>query len=439
MLGIFRKGAEGGRIVPIDKGADREWLVAPGATHGAKDGELVEAEQAGPKGRLGLPQARVRGAAGRSVRAQGRVADRDPPARHPRRFPRRRHGRGRRDEARGPEGPRGPARPAARHHRPRPMRATTTTPSGPMPTTTRRTRAATSSGSPSPTSPITSGRAPRSIARRASGAIPPISPTGWCRCCPTGCRATSARCTRACRAPASRCGCRSTPAGDKIGHRFVRGLMRSAASLTYDEVQAAQDGAPNDRSGPLMEEVIAPLYAAYDALRAARARRQPLDLDLPERKIVLSRRARSRRSGSRDRLDAHRLIEEFMILANVAAAEDADRAAARRCSSASTRSPAREARSLRETAEAAGFTLAKGQVLQDRAPEPAAGRRPTGPTARADQPVDPALDDAGLLHAREFRPFRAGAAKLRAFHLAHPALCRPDRAPRADHRAWLGR
>ncbi|MCA8883710.1 MAG: RNB domain-containing ribonuclease, partial [Rhodobacteraceae bacterium] len=59
ILGIFRSGAEGGRIVPIDKKADKEWRVAPGATHGARDGELVEAELAGPRARLGLPGARV--------------------------------------------------------------------------------------------------------------------------------------------------------------------------------------------------------------------------------------------------------------------------------------------------------------------------------------------------------------------------------------------
>ena len=53
ILGVFRKGAEGGRIVPIDKGQDKEWLVPEGATGGAKDGELVEAEQSGPRGRHG--------------------------------------------------------------------------------------------------------------------------------------------------------------------------------------------------------------------------------------------------------------------------------------------------------------------------------------------------------------------------------------------------
>ena len=51
--------SEGGRILPIDKGSDKEWSVAEDAVFGAKDGELVEAEQAGPKGRMGLPKARI--------------------------------------------------------------------------------------------------------------------------------------------------------------------------------------------------------------------------------------------------------------------------------------------------------------------------------------------------------------------------------------------
>ena len=59
VVGIFRKTAEGGRILPIDKGSDKEWIVGPDATGGAKEGELVEAEQAGPKGRMGMPKARI--------------------------------------------------------------------------------------------------------------------------------------------------------------------------------------------------------------------------------------------------------------------------------------------------------------------------------------------------------------------------------------------
>ncbi|MEM9349924.1 MAG: ribonuclease R, partial [Pseudomonadota bacterium] len=59
IVGIFRKNAEGGRILPVDKKQDREWIVPAGATGGAKDGEHIEAEQAGPKGRMGLPKARI--------------------------------------------------------------------------------------------------------------------------------------------------------------------------------------------------------------------------------------------------------------------------------------------------------------------------------------------------------------------------------------------
>ena len=109
--------------------------------------------------------------------------------------------------------------------------------------------------------------------------------------------------------------------GTKISHRFERGVMRSAASLSYEEVQAAVDGAPNDKCAPLLETVIAPLYAAYAALVTARNLRQPLNLDLPERKVILGEDGVVQSVNFSERLDAHRLIEEFMVLANVCAAE----------------------------------------------------------------------------------------------------------------------
>ena len=59
IVGIFRKETEGGRILPIDKGADKSWRVRGDATLDAQDGELVEAEQVGSRLRLGLPQARI--------------------------------------------------------------------------------------------------------------------------------------------------------------------------------------------------------------------------------------------------------------------------------------------------------------------------------------------------------------------------------------------
>jgi ribonuclease R len=109
--------------------------------------------------------------------------------------------------------------------------------------------------------------------------------------------------------------------GRKLGHRFFRALMRSAASLTYEQAQAAIDGRTDETTGPLLETVLRPLWGAYASLVLARTERGPLNLDLPERKILLDDKGRVRGVASPPRLDAHRLIEEFMIAANVAAAE----------------------------------------------------------------------------------------------------------------------
>jgi ribonuclease R len=110
--------------------------------------------------------------------------------------------------------------------------------------------------------------------------------------------------------------------GRLIRHRLVRGLMRSAARLTYEQVQAAIEGATDDTTGPLVEPVLKPLYGAFAALLKARQERGTLELDLPERKVILDKAGKVTAIVPRARLDSHRLIEEFMIAANVAAAED---------------------------------------------------------------------------------------------------------------------
>jgi ribonuclease R len=109
--------------------------------------------------------------------------------------------------------------------------------------------------------------------------------------------------------------------GRKRSHSFHRILMRSAAKLNYAQAQAAIDGHPDDTTGPLLAPILKPLYAAYAAVKRARDERDPLDLDLPERKILLKADGTVDRVVVPERLDAHKLIEEFMILANVAAAE----------------------------------------------------------------------------------------------------------------------
>ena len=110
--------------------------------------------------------------------------------------------------------------------------------------------------------------------------------------------------------------------GRKREHRFFRALMRSAASLTYEQAQAAIDGRHRRGDRAAARDRAADRYGApMRASMLARTERAPLDLDLPERKILLDDEGRVRAVVSPPRLDAHRLIEEFMIAANVAAAE----------------------------------------------------------------------------------------------------------------------
>jgi len=113
--------------------------------------------------------------------------------------------------------------------------------------------------------------------------------------------------------------------GRLVEHRFVRGLMRSAARLAYEQVQRARDGHPDETTRPLLEPVIVPLYGVFEVLDRARRKRGALDLDLPERRVVLGEDGRVLRIEPRARLNSHKLIEELMILANVAAAETLER------------------------------------------------------------------------------------------------------------------
>jgi len=109
--------------------------------------------------------------------------------------------------------------------------------------------------------------------------------------------------------------------GRLLSHRFVRAMMNSVARLTYTQVQAAHDGKPDDTTEPLISDVIKPLYGAYRVLLAGREKRGAIDLDLPERKTVIDEKGRIVDIAPRERLDSHKLIEEFMICANVAAAQ----------------------------------------------------------------------------------------------------------------------
>src|SRR5208283_468197 len=114
--------------------------------------------------------------------------------------------------------------------------------------------------------------------------------------------------------------------GRKRSHTFHRVLIRSAARLHYEQAQLAVSGRPDEVTEPIVKKILDPLYAAYRSVRRARDERGPLDLEIPERKILLKSDGTVDRVIIPQRLESHRLIEEFMILANVAAAETCERA-----------------------------------------------------------------------------------------------------------------
>jgi ribonuclease R len=122
--------------------------------------------------------------------------------------------------------------------------------------------------------------------------------------------------------PALACFMTIDKSGRKSGHKFARVIMRSAAKLSYQEAQDAIDGRAIPKAEVLLEGVLKPLWSAYFAMKKAQEKRSPLNLDLPERKIILDKLGNVAKVIVPARLDAHKLIEEFMIQANVAAAEE---------------------------------------------------------------------------------------------------------------------
>ena len=152
--------------------------------------------------------------------------------------------------------------------------------------------------------------------------------------------------------------------GRKAGHTFHRIMMKSAAKLSYQQAQAAIDGAPDDKSGPILETILKPLWHAFEVMKRGRDRRQPLELDMPERKIILKPDGTVDRVHIPERLDAHKLIEEMMIQANVSAAETLEKKRqplVYRIHDAPTLS---KQEALREFLGTIGLTLAKGGNLR---------------------------------------------------------------------------
>ncbi|HGG06119.1 MAG TPA: ribonuclease R [Aliiroseovarius sp.] len=365
ILGIFRKRSDGGRLQPIDKGQDKEWSVAAGDTLDAKDGELVEARQAGPKGRMGLPKARIVARLGdpsapRAVSLiaihQHAIPDAFPDAVIAEADAMTPAGLDGRDDLR--DLPLVTIDPAdARDHDDAIYAEADDDASNPGGHIVWVAIADVAHY-------VTPGSALDREARKRGNStyfpdrVVPMLPD----------RLSGDLCSlhegveRACIAVRLVLDAQ----GNKTGHRFVRGLMKSRASLNYVEVQQARDGAPNDKCAPILDDIITPLYRAYEATKHARSDRQPLALDLPERKIILGDDGKVQSVSFAERFDAHKLVEEFMILANVAAAEELNRLKQPLLFRIHEEPSPEKLDALREVAEASGFVLAKGQVLQTR-------------------------------------------------------------------------
>ncbi|SMY08122.1 ribonuclease R [Flavimaricola marinus] len=362
ILGVYRSGSEGGRVLPVDKGSDREWIVAPGNDRGAKDGELVEAEQAGPKSRMGLPKARVVAVLGDPTAAKAVSLIAIHQHAIPDHFP----------DAVVAEAD--AAKPAGLKGREdlRDLPLITIDPSDAR----DRDDAVLAQHDKDPKNPggfilwvaiadvahyVTPGSELDREARKRGNStyfpdrVVPMLPDSL----------SGDLCSlhenvpRACIAVRMRIDAE----GRKLDHQFKRGLMLSKASLAYEDVQSAMDGHTTDKTAPLLEPVLRPLYAAYEALKRARLARQPLELDLPERRIVLSDSGEVTSIAYKERLDAHKLIEEYMVLANVAAAETLVAKKTPLLFRVHEEPNPDKLDALRDVAQASGMVLAKGQVL----------------------------------------------------------------------------
>ena len=152
-----------------------------------------------------------------------------------------------------------------------------------------------------------------------------------------------------------------TSQGVKKSHRFMRAMMRSAGKLAYEDAQAIIDGTD---ANPVHTQTVRCVHAAYRARLEERRKRAPLELELPERRIVLNKHGTVKEIVRKERFDAHKLIEEFMILANVAAAETLERRKMRQIYRVHDTPDPERLDGVRDHLDTLGYTLIKGPSVR---------------------------------------------------------------------------
>ncbi len=363
VIGIYHEGESGGRIAAIDKRTDRDWAVGPGDRAGARPGELVEAEQLGPARGHGLPRARIVARLGdpSAPRSVSLIAI---------------HEHGIPDEFPAEvleEAASAKPMPLGKREDLRTLPLVTIDPSDAR----DHDDAVCAIPDDDPANPgghvvwvaiadvaayVPPGSAVDREARRRGNST--YFPDRVVPMLPEALSADLCSLVDGADRPCIAVRMVLDVEGHKRDHRFTRGLMRSQATLSYAQAQAAADDRPDAATTPLLDTVIRPLWDAWRAAARARDVRQPLNLDLPERRIVLSDEGKVLSVAFRERLDAHRVIEDFMILANVAAAESLEAKRLRLLYRVHEEPSPEKLDALREVVESVGHTLARGQVLQ---------------------------------------------------------------------------
>ncbi|MBI4184736.1 MAG: ribonuclease R [Proteobacteria bacterium] len=366
VLGIYRQGREGGRIVPTDRRQRAELIVEPADAGDARPGELVRADVVarGGGGRgLGLPRARVLerlgSAAGAGAASRIAIHAHDLPTEFP------------------PQ-----ALAEARRSGPAPLAGRLDLRALPFVTIDGADArdfddAVHAAPDPDPANRggwclriaiadvawyVRPGSALDAAARERGNSVyfpdrvvpmlPEALSNGWCSLRPGEDR------------PVLAAEVWIDAEGAIRRHRFARATIRSAARLVYEEVEEARRGRPGGALRPLLSPVIAPLYGAYAALAAARRRRGVMELDVHERRIELDAAGQVASVTPRARLDSHRVIEEFMIAANRAAAETLESLRLPCMYRVHDEPPRERLEALRDFLDNLGLKLSRAQVLK---------------------------------------------------------------------------